>query len=256
MDNPSRLDKGCAALTAIAASLYALDYDSPELYLTGARHVQLEASFGPPVDAAVLLRCHSALGLVRTRHPDALFEVVRLLVDKEPRVRMAAARALGSVIAETTELLLSLKVLAGDSEPDVLAECFSGMLASGSARALSFVSSYLDHRDDAIAEAAILALGASRLPSAIAALQQKWNRTVFGPLRKTLLLAFATARQDCALDFLFSLVLSADLPIALEVVAALGACRNDERVRQSLDQTLQQRGDPRLTAAFHAAFRS
>src|SRR6516164_8318020 len=45
-------DKRCAALTAIARALYALDYDDPELYRAGMKHFQLEASFGPPVDTA------------------------------------------------------------------------------------------------------------------------------------------------------------------------------------------------------------
>src|SRR5580700_9427200 len=38
----SELDKGCAALNAIARALYALDYDGVELYLSGMRHVQME----------------------------------------------------------------------------------------------------------------------------------------------------------------------------------------------------------------------
>src|SRR5689334_19344302 len=50
MVDPPRLDKRCAALTAIVTALYDLDYDEPEPYLWGLRHVQMEASFGPPVD--------------------------------------------------------------------------------------------------------------------------------------------------------------------------------------------------------------
>jgi HEAT repeat protein len=202
----------------------------------------MEPSFGRPVDAAAQLRGDSALGLVRTRHPEALFEVVRLLADKEPRVRMGAARALGSVVGEAGELLLLLKVLTGDSEPDVLGECFSGMLASGAERSLRVVRAYLDHEDPAIAEAAILALGASRLPGAIDTLREKWGRTVHGPIRKTLLLALATARQDSALDFLLSLVAEGDSRVASEVVAALRAYRNDEHVRKALEGALERRG--------------
>jgi hypothetical protein len=256
MANPAKLDKSCAAVTAIAGALYSMDYESPDVYLKGVRHVQLEASFGPPVDAAAQLRSDCALGLVRTRHPDALFDVVRLLVDKEPRVRTGAARALGTVVGEAAELLLSLKVLTGDAEPDVLAECFSGLLATGAGRSLTFVASYLDHADEAIAEAAILALGASRLLGAIDALREKWDRTVRSPTRKTLLLALATARQDSALEFLLSLVAAADSRVALDVIGALRMYRNDDRVRQSLEEAVRQRGDRRLTDAFHAEFQS
>ncbi|MGA3098823.1 MAG: HEAT repeat domain-containing protein [Bryobacteraceae bacterium] len=242
MANPAKLDKGCAATTAIVGALYSMDYDSADVYLKGVRHIQMEPSFGRPVDAAAQLRGDSALGLVRTRHPEALFEVVRLLADKEPRVRMGAARALGSVVGEAGELLLLLKVLTGDSEPDVLGECFSGMLASGAERSLRVVRAYLDHEDPAIAEAAILALGASRLPGAIDTLREKWGRTVHGPIRKTLLLALATARQDSALDFLLSLVAEGDSRVASEVVAALRAYRNDEHVRKALEGALERRG--------------
>jgi HEAT repeat protein len=219
-----------------------MEYDSADVYLKGVRHIQMESSYGPPTDAAAQLRGDSALGLVGTRHPDALFEVVRLLADKEPLARMGAARAIGSVVGETGELLLLLKVLAGDTEPDVLGECFSGMLSSGTERALRFVSAYLDNEDDAVAEAAILALGASLLPGAIDALRAKWGRTVQGPIRKTLLLALATARQDAALEFLLSLVAEGDSRVASEVVTALGAYRNDERVRKALEEATQKRG--------------
>ena len=242
MANPAKLDKGCAGTSAIVVALYAMEYDSADVYLKGVRHIQMESAYGPPVDAAAQLRGDSALGLVGTRHPDALFEVVRLLADKEPRARMGAARAIGSLVGETGELLLLLKVLAGDSETDVLGECFSGMLASGSERSLRFVRAYLDHEDRAIAEAAILALGASRLPGAIDALRKKWGRTVQGPIRKTLLLALATARQDAALEFLLSLVAEGDSRVASEVVTALRTYRNEERVRKALEEALEKRG--------------
>ncbi len=242
MADAAKLDKGCAGTSAIVAALYAMDYDSADVYLKGVRHIQMESAYGPPVDAAAQLRGDSALGLVGTRHPDALFEVVRLLADKEPRARMGAARAIGSLAGETGELLLLLKVLAGDSEPDVLGECFSGLLACGSERSLRLVCAYLDDEDQAIAEAAILALGASRLPGAIDALREKWGRTVHGPIRKTLLLALATARQDSALDFLVSLVAEGDARVASEVTAALRAYRNDERMRKALEEALEKRG--------------
>ena len=33
MGDPAKLDKGCAATTAIAGALYSMDYDSPDVYL-------------------------------------------------------------------------------------------------------------------------------------------------------------------------------------------------------------------------------
>jgi len=233
MADPAKLDKGCAALTAIVEALYALDYEDSDVYLAGARHVQMEGSFGPPVDAAAQLRGDCALGLMRTRHPDALFEVVRLLADKEPPARIGAARALG-LAGETGELVLLLKTLSGDREPDVLAECFSGMLASRTERSVAFVASYLDDEDPVVVESAALALGASRLAQAVATLRDKFARTVQAPLRQVLLAALASARDDAALSFLRSLVAGADSRIAAEAVAALQPYRNDPRIRALL----------------------
>src|SRR6201999_1063758 len=66
--NPAKLDKRCAAITEIVSALYELDYAEPDVYARAIRHVQKEASFGPPVDTAALLRGMSAQGLLRTPH--------------------------------------------------------------------------------------------------------------------------------------------------------------------------------------------
>ena len=252
MTSPMKLDKGCAAVTEIVRALYAMDYESPDVYLKGVRHIQLEPAFQGPVDTAAQLRGESALGLVRTRHPDALFEVSRLLVDKEPRVRMDAARALGSVAGDAAELLLRLKVLTGDREPDVLEECFSGILESDTERSLTFVGGYVDDENQAIAEAAVIALGASRRPRAIDVLKEKWGRTARGSLRKTLLLAFATARQEPAIDFLLSLLAGEHPQIGVDVITALRIYRDDERVRNAVEDVVFRRDDQRLIDAFRA----
>jgi HEAT repeat protein len=96
MSNPEKLDKRCAAITEIAMTLYEMDYSEPEVYRRGIRHIQMEASFGPPVDVAAALRGICAQGLVRTRDPHVLEEVVSLLVDPEVPARMGAIRALAT----------------------------------------------------------------------------------------------------------------------------------------------------------------
>ena len=241
MENPAKLDKGCLATIAIVHALYGLDYDLADVYLRGIHHVQREAAFGPPVDVAAPLRSACALGLLRTRHPDALFEVEALLVDEEMIVRSAAARAIGTWGHESGELLLRLKVLASDEEPDVLGECFTGLLSAGTERSLNFVGGYLDSADDGVAEAAILALGASREPRAMELLIGKWHRTAQRPMRKVLLLAFASARQEPAFDFLLGLVANENAQTAADAVAALQVCKNDERIMQRVAEALAQR---------------
>jgi hypothetical protein len=254
MSDPARLDKRCEALTEIVTALYALDYSESDIYLKGIRHVQMDGSYGPPIDSAAQLRGLSAQGLVRTRFPDALAEAVALLVDPGPPARVGAVRALASTGGEAGALALRLKVLTGDRVPDVLAECFSGLLAAPSESTVTFVSTYVDDEDPAIAEAAILALGAARSAKAIVALEDKWQRTRRGALKKVLLFALATSRSEDALQFLLGLLETDSVSGAAEILSALASQRPTQSIRDSIHLALTRRNDPTLLAAFHSAF--
>jgi hypothetical protein len=254
MADAPRLDKRCAAVTEIVTALYEMDYCEPEVYRQGLHHVQMEASFGPPVDAAAHLRGLSAMGLVRTKYRDALADVVALLVDPEPPARMGAVRALATNGGDAGLLALRLKVLTGDREPEVIAECFAGLLAVPSEGAIAFVAPYADSEDADVAEAAILALGASRSPQALQVLQKKWERTVRGPLKKVLLLALSTSRNENALQFLLGLLETAPVSTASEVLAALSAQRPSESIRAAIHDALTRRGDASLIEVFRRTF--
>jgi hypothetical protein len=254
MRDPARLDKRCAALTEIAAALYEMDYGEPDLYLQGMRHVQMEGSFGPPVDVAAGLRGICAQGLVRTRHPQALAEVVSLLVDAQAPARLGAVRALATNGGEAGVLVLRLKALMGDADPEVIAECFSGLLAADRDHSVDFVAGYIEADDADVSEAAILALGASRLPKAIAVLKDKWERTLRGSMRKTLLLALATSRDEGALDFLVSLLDSASVETSSNIIAALAVHKNSDRIRQAVSAAVDRRQERVLVDAFRREF--
>ncbi len=254
MVDPSRLDKRCAALTEIVTALYELDYDDPDPYLIGLRHIQMEGSFGPPVDAAAKLRGLCAQGLLRTRHANALDEVVRLLVDREPDARLGAARALATNGGEAGILLLKLKIYTGDTEPEVLGECFTGLLAAAPERSVRLVAEYVDSEDDAIAEAAILALGESKDERAFEVLKDKWQRTVGAELRHVLLIAMASSRLETAVAYLLSIVAEASPATAVQAMEALGSYRSNERIRSSLEKIVQQRNQQVVTAAFARHF--
>jgi hypothetical protein len=254
MSDPARLDKRCEALAEIVTSLYEMDYTEPNVYIKGIRHVQMEPSFGGPVDSAAQLRGLSAQGLVRSRYPDALAEAVTLLVDPEPQARIGAVRALAANGGEAGILALRLKMLTGDRVPDVLAECFSGLLAVPSEGSITFVGVYVDDEDPAIAEAAILALGASRSSKAILTLKDKWKRTVRGPLKKVLLFALSTSRSEDALQFLLDLLETAPVSTAEEVLSALASQRPTQSIRDSIHTALTRRADPSLLAALRSAF--
>lgn len=257
MQNPSKLDKGCAATTGIADALYELDYIEPDIYLLGIHHVQMEGSFGPPVDAAAKLRAASALGLARTRHPAALDEIVTLLVDQWTEARIGAVRALATNGGEAGVLLLKLRILTGESEPDVLAECFSGLLACAPERSLALIDGHIDSQDSedtAVAEAALLALGSSRLPEALNLLKARWERTASGPLRKTLLLAIGMIRSEQAIEFLVSLLSECSIATAHDVVTALALFRANEKVRSQVDAAISKRNNASLSETFRREF--
>ena len=254
MGDAPRLDKRCAAVTAIASALYEMDYDEPEPYLAGIKHVQLEASFGPPVDEAAKLRAVSAQGLLRTRHADAMPEVLELLVDREPAARVGGIRALAVNGGEAGILLLRLKGLAGDTEPAVLAECFSGLLAASPDKSVAFVARYIDASDEGTAEAAMLALGESRLPAAFQILREKWNTTALLPEKKILLVSMAASKLDEAIAFLVSLVESASAPIAAAALEALSIYRHNERVSKSVRSAVLGRREMAVVEAYQASF--
>ncbi len=254
MKNPQQMDKRCAALTEIAAALYEMDYREPEIYRQGLRHIQREASFGPPTDAAAALRGMSAQGLVRTRYANALADVVQLLVDPEAPARLGAIRALASNGGDAGVLLLRLKILTGDAEPEVLGECFAGLLAAAPEQSLDFMVQYVDDDDDAISEAAIWALGESRLPAAFEILKEKWQRTVDHSSRKVLLAAMAASRLEEAIEFLRSLLESESSQTASDVVAALAMYKGNESIKQSIGAIVRGRGDKRLIETFEREF--
>jgi hypothetical protein len=254
MADPLRLDKRCAALTEIVTALYELDSDDPEPYRIGLRHIQMEGSFGPPVDAAAKLRGLCAQGLLRTSHPNALDKVVRLLVDREPDARAGAVRALATNGGETGVLLLQLKVYTGDSEPEVLAECFAGLLAAAPERSMSLVAEYVDSADDAVAEAAILALGESKAESALEILKDKWRRTVKGPLRHVLLLAMACSRLEPAIAFLVTVVEESSAQTAAQAIEVLAPYQSAERISLAIKKVVRERNEQVVTDAFARYF--
>lgn len=259
MENPSKLDKGCAATTEIVSALYEMDYTEPEVYLLGIHHVQMEGSFGPPVDAAAKLRAISALALARTRHPTALDEIVSLLVDKWPEARIGAVRAMAVNGGSAGALVLKLKILTGESEPEVLTECFCGLLAAAPERSLPLVAGFIDSEElhsenQAVAEAALLALGSSRLPEALDLLKTKLERTAGGPLRKTVLLAIAMIRSDAAIDFLLALLAEGTPTMAKDVMVALAFFRANETVRSRVESVIARRDEKSVSEIFRQEF--
>jgi HEAT repeat protein len=251
--DPVKTDPTCAAKAAIADALYRIGAAEHRVFLRGIRHVQMEPVWGGKADTATTLRGVCALGLVRANYRDALAELADLLADPEARARADAARAIAYSEDEHGVPLLRLKALVGDTDPTVITECLTALLQLAPQPSLAFVARFLDRDDSSMQEAAALALGTSRVAEAFPILRDWWERTREPGVRRTALLALAMLKRDAAIDFLLSLIATAEGPTARAAMTALGLYRHDtalvERVRSAA-----QRSDVDLRGLFQDAF--
>jgi HEAT repeat protein len=247
-------DKGCIGKLAIVDALGKLDYGDPEVYLRGIRHVQREPAYGPPVDTAANLRGNCAFALAVMGYPDIVFELVTLTADREVQARRAAIKALAYLGTRECELLLRMKALAGDPEPDVIGECLSGLIHVSPDRSLGFIETFMRNPDLAIAEGAALAIGESHLPQAYDLLQRYWQEDVEPEFREMLLLPMGLTRCDAAFEFLIGQVEESSRALAESALTALrvfGA--KSERARR-IDEAVRHRKDPSLIKRYQKEF--
>jgi HEAT repeat protein len=122
--------------------------------------------------------------------------------------------------------VLRFKVLTGDRDPEVLGECFTGLLAIEPEKSLPLVASQLRHKDDAVRDFAALALGESRLPQALDHLISAWNDAYLSEgMRSVLARASALLRTEAAFDWLIGLIergRTVDAEIAADALSVYG----------------------------------
>jgi HEAT repeat protein len=259
--DPSK-DKGCLAKTAIVEALTRLEHPDPEVFLAGIRHVQREPVWGGSEDTAAWLRGLSAIGLVGCDHPRLLTHLVDVLADREKLARLGAARALGGLGRPEGAHLIRLKLLHGDPEIEVLSECFRAFLSlEPQAEAAAFVARFLDSGDEAIAEAAALALGESRYPQALEVLKGSWERSRGSPgshgksFRRVLLVAMALLRTGPATEFLVSLVSGESTESAQGALSALGPFLYNDELRERVRAVVAAKEDSSLLEFYESELR-
>lgn len=240
MLKPETTDKRCAAKIEILKTLCKLEHTSPAIFRRGLRHVQMEPTWGGSVDTAAEVRALSAMGLAQTYDPDALEDIVPLLLDRERDARIGAVRAVSASGLPGGVLLLRLKALSGD-EPEVLGECFMGLLRMAPAKSLEFVAGFLRNSDPAIAEAAALALGESRVEEAFPILREALDRLQTRELRRTLLLAIALLRRERGIDYLLDQVQHGEELMSADALAALAMYEKDPHVGPWIEQARSAR---------------
>jgi len=207
MEKAAERDPQCWGKTAIVKALMEMEFSEAAVFARGLRHVQLEASFGPPEDTAGPMRAQCALALPACTDLTRA-EVFRLLidanVDKDFTVRMEVARAWAQMEGDEAALLLRLKARLGDKESQVSGQVFDALLALEGPQALPFVAEFLTLEGQR--EEAALALGASRLVGAVELLRRCLERTRELDFRSVLLRAISASRQSEAIELLLQMV--------------------------------------------------
>lgn len=253
MTDPAKADKGCAAKTAIVKALLAADCDDEQLFLKGIRHVQLEPTWGGRFDTAATLRALCALGLVQVGSPDAMNELAALLADNDADARIGAARALAHC-GPSAAPILRFKVLTGDDQPAVLAECLNGLMSLSPSGSFEFVAGFVDQRYPALYEQAALALAESRVPGVFELLKAKATATFDREFKQSLLLPMALTRSEAARDFLISVLETGDLRMAIAAIAALSIHRDDSGLRERAEKAIGGPNKAQLLAELRRAF--
>jgi HEAT repeat protein len=253
-ENPEKTDKLCRAKIVIAEALNQLDYGEEEILWRGARHVQWEPVWGGQQDSAAPLRVACAFSLVRLRAHGVMPLLIDLLCDSEKVARAGAAQALAYSETEAAGYLLRLKARIGDDEPEVVAECFNGILKLAPEDGVPFVAEFLESADQDIQESALLALGDSRRREAFEVLKSFLERRNNNGLQDTILMALSLLRLPAATDFLLGLVTGDSQARAWSAVSALALHRYDERLRDRTAEAVRQSGRAALSGHFQARF--
>jgi len=251
-------DPQCWAKNALVKALVKLECRNAQVFLRGLRHHQEEPVWGGHSDTAGALRgtCTHALvacdGLSEIELLDILLEP---LLDMDKTVRMEAARAIGQVGGSSAALLLKLRVLLRKEDPEVLGACFSALLGMEKVdkpATIALVADFLDHGEEAAAEAAF-ALAETHEPIALTALIERRRKGADTWFCSVLDNAIALTRLAEGMDFLLDMIANdpRQAPSALEAISRV---HRSEKVRGHVQAAVERSGNERVVAAFRQYF--
>lgn len=241
-------DPGCRAKLACLEALDFTEHHDSDPFVRGAKHVQMEAAWPKAVDVAVGLRARGILGLARLGWPDTATLAGEMLGDPEPPVRQAAADALGCCRDGASALALKLRL--GDPDPIVTMCVLKALIEQTPDYGLAAAERSLRSRDEALREAAALALGQSRSEGALAILCAALEACTLSSERAVLLRAAAMHRSDRALDAVLAYLVGTNAHDAKAAIAALRV----RRFEPSVVARVRACAPERLRAEVDAAF--
>jgi hypothetical protein len=255
--DPETSDPKCLAKTALSKALKDLGHHSAETYLRGLRHFQFERAWGGRADTASGLRgtCARALTECPLDENEILTALTDGLADPDTSVRVESAIAIAELGKSEGALLLRLKLLTGDAEPDVIRQCFLSLLSLAPEASLSFISRFLESADQQLQLEAACALAQYRDPQAIETLEAFWREPLVSfEVRQALVLNLAASPLPEAAQFLIRVIDDRQLELARSAVIALANSRFRTEVRERVASAVQVRKDARLTSAFEQRF--
>ena len=233
LEKPKEKDPQCWGKNAIAQALKDLSHVESNVFVSGMRHLQLEPVWGGQVDTAVTLRGICTLALVQcTDLPrrEILRHLVDALTDCEARVRVEGARALEEMDGDEAALLLRLKARGGDKEAAVTGQVLESLLRLQGDSVVPFVAEFLRTDREEVRDEAALALGVSRLPSAVDVLIETWTKQRNPPAGSSVLRGLSASRQERAMEFLIQILRDGREWEAEEALAALELHRKTEEL--------------------------
>ena len=252
--NPIKVDKGCAAKSAIVEALRLLEYDESELYLAGIGYHQIEPAWPESIDTAENIRATCALAISTSRHMrivDKLNTLVDLLQGSHSD-RVHAARAIIGTGNEAAIPLLRLKLHAGDQDLEVLGICMSGLLELSLAPSIPFVAQFLANPSELVVCEAAAALGQCGHPLAVQSLIASSKRCRDQEIQRSLLLSIGLSRDSTAVEFLISQLENERLAqLALEALKP--ACVY-EQTRSRVRAALAKIDDDVLSSTYERTF--
>ncbi len=256
--DPVKSDPQCWAKTAIAKALKDLGHRDAHVFLRGITHVQPEPVWGGQADSAGALRGTCTLALVDCRLDDLeiLTQLTDRLADLEMPVRVDAALAIAQFARPEGVLPLRLKAWLGDSEPEVVGQCFASLLALDSRASIGFIGQFLGSKNDDVRAEAASALAQSREPEAFQLVIEFYNRKRLpAEVRLGVLIALGASPLREAADFLMAVVRTESGELAGSALTALGLSRFKNEVRERARAIVAEKEDAALSKIFEREFR-
>jgi HEAT repeat protein len=254
--DPVTSDPQCWAKNSIAKALKDLGHHDAQVFLRGIAHVQLEPVWGGQQDSAATLRGTCTLALIDCQldELEILTCLTDGLADPEKLVRIDTATAIAQLARPEGILLLRLKALVGDPEPEVTGQCFASLLRLGRGDSVGFVSRFLKAADENVRLEAACALAQSREPEAIEILKGFWRGRLSPAMRGALLISLGASPVTEAAEFLLSVITEESGELFATAVAALAASRFRIDMRERIRAAVEGKHDANLKRIFEKEF--